>query len=305
MSSEELRFVNAFIGFCIPTGGTWPSPFVEADYEITGLEHEVATIVNGRPQSPTPELICSSSQVQHCVLLEAKSGSVRDQQARGYKAITSEQLVGQGLAASEVRATDACVDVIYMTQVHNSRRLSDDFGRAGVDFPMIVSDGACFKLYEGSIENDHMHRTFLDGVLVDEDAWPMGFVRCDRDSSDGDLAAICIQAMVSLLLRCGEVNIEPLAAQSIDLWDQRGNDDKRRFRRRLAALLNEAAATEFRGEIERDRLHQRWIRTGKRRLAAQSLDRISELAAQFVQRKQEGRPFREGQPPLFDYAAEE
>ena len=99
MSDEELRVVNAFIGFCIPTDSTWPCPFKFGQYEITGLEHPIQVAVNGQIRSPTPELIATSANQRHCVLLEAKSGSVNDTQARGYAAVTPGTLISQALAS--------------------------------------------------------------------------------------------------------------------------------------------------------------------------------------------------------------
>jgi hypothetical protein len=305
MSLEELQFVNAFIGFCIPSGGTWPAPFVEASYEITGLEHEVDTVVDGVACAPVAEMIRSSSKAQHCILLEAKSGSVSDRQARAYKAVTINQLLVAGVAADEIDVSTAFVDTIYVTGQNNSERLSADFGRAGVEFPLLVHGDSSFRLVEGSILQEAMHRTFLDGIVIDEAAWPMNFVRCDRDSSDGELAALCIRKMVNLLLKRGEVDIERLASTAIDLWDRRGQEDRRRLRRRLASLLADAEANEFRGEIVRDRPHQRWRRASNKRLTPQSIDRLSDLAAQFVQRKQEGRPFNPDQPLLIPYGPDE
>lgn len=305
MSLEELRFVNAFIGFCTPSGETWPAPLAGASYQVTGLEHEVHTVVNGVPCAPVPEMICSSTKVQHCVLLEAKSGSVSDRQARAYKAVTINQLVVEGLAADEIDVSGAHVDVIYMSNELNSRRLSTDFGRAGLTFPLIAHGDSAFRLVEGSILQEAMHETFLEGVIIDEDAWPMHFVRCDRDSSDGDLAAVCISKMVALLIRQGQLEVEQLASSTIDLWDRRGHEDQRRLRRRLTSLLVEAENCEFKREIIRDRPRQRWRRFGKKSFAPQAIDRLSDLAAQFVRRKQEGRPFNPDQPPLIPFDIDE
>ena len=305
MSFEELRFVNAFIGFCIPSGGTWPSPFVELSYEVTGLEHEVHTLVDGVPCSAVPEMICSSSIAEHCVLLEAKSGSVSGKQARAYKAVSVNQLVVEGLAADEIDTATAIVDAIYITEQQNAGRLQDDFGRAGVDFPLLSHGDSSFALVNGSILYEAMNQVFVDGITVDEDAWPSNFVKCDRDSSDGVLAAICIRRMISLLIRMGQFDIEELASTTIDLWDRRGSADKKTFRKRLVNLVSEAENTEFRGEIVREGSDRRWRRASSRTLAPQSIDRLADLAAQFVQRKQENRPFKVGQPPLLPYAVDE
>lgn len=305
MSLDELRLVNAFVGFCIPSGGDWPAPFARWSYEITGVEREVDTVVDNAPRSPVPELISSSSSAQHCAILEVKTSSVDDRQAKSYSAITINQLVVAGLAADELDISEASIDVIYMTREETAQRLSDDFGRAGVQFPLISYNSSVFRLVEGSISKNEMHNVFATGLGVVEHAWPMHFIRCDRDSTDGEIAALCVRAMVALLLRYGEFEIEQLASSSIDFWHQRGSSDKQHFRDRLTRLVVEAERTEFQAEISRDGQKRRWTKRGGRPGNPKHLDRISELAETFVRRLQEGRPFKPDQPPLFPYGMED
>ncbi len=122
MSDEELGFVNAFIGFCTPSAETWPTTFVDGHYRVTGVEHQVVVTVNGEIRSPTPELISTSDVKQHCVILEAKSGSVNDRQARAYGVISARHLVNQSLATVKIDASQAVMDVLYICTEDNHER---------------------------------------------------------------------------------------------------------------------------------------------------------------------------------------
>lgn len=305
MSVEELQLVNGFIGFFIPSGGTWPTPFVEHEYEITGLEHGIETSVDGEIRTPVPELISTSTKVQHCVLLEAKSGSVNDRQAKAYKAITTGQIIIQGLATAGLDESKARLDVIYITSQSNSARLSADLGRAGVDFPLIEHDDTYFKLIEGTTEHSQMREVFEAGIEIVEAAWPTHFVRCDRDSSEGVLAALCMQKLISILYRKGEAEVEQIAAESIDLWDLRGQSDQSRLKNKLASLISEAEVSELKGQLVRIRPHRRWRLSANRQLGAQVLERLSDQTSAFVARKERGLPYTPGQPPLFPYGVEQ
>src|SRR5690242_17430913 len=126
MSDDELRFVNAFIGFCTPTGGTWPDPFVRLGYEAAGVEMEVNTFVNGRPRQVVPELICASSVINHAFLLEAKSATVDDRQGKAYESLTTNELVTQGLMPPNVDVPSLTHDAIYVCATRNEQRMVNE-----------------------------------------------------------------------------------------------------------------------------------------------------------------------------------
>lgn len=299
---EELRFVNAFIGFCKPSAGTWPTPFVVSQYDVTGLEKEVLTLVASRPKSPVPELICASTKAQHCVILEAKSGTVNDSQAKALCAITPTQLMDQGLAGDTMQPTAAEVDVVYITNHFNSARLVEDFGRAAIDAPVIEQGSTNFRLYSGQIKHSLMNDAFDAGIVFDEEWWPHHFVRCDSKSDKADLASICMHKLLALLFRYGKANIELVSGASIDFWDVRGKEDKNRFRRRLNTIISEAVTTELAGEIARPGKEPEWVLVRDHiTISPQALDKISEMTAAFVRRFQSDDPYRKDQPPLFPY----
>lgn len=299
MSKEELQIVNAFIGFCKPSGDTWPGPFVEDQYNVTGLELPVTVSVSGEVRNPTPELILSSGEVQHSILLEAKSKGVNLRQARSYEQIGSRELVVSGAADVNIDVESSQVDVIYVAPLCKSAALVEDAQRVSVAFPILSMSDSSFELIYGSGKRDCVKEVFQGGLRVDTRAWPSHYVRCDCTSSSGLIAAMIMNKAISHLRRDGEVRLEPLCADSIDFWDRRGADNQKAFRNRIAEILSEASHNELFEFIAKSKTGRVWTLKKSGTMQPVTLDRLSDAVLRFVERKQQEEV--EQQSPLIAF----
>lgn len=304
MSSEELKFVNAFVGFFIPSLELWPAPFQNDDFSVNGIEYPIFVTVGGKAHRPTPELIMTSGSVQHCILLEAKSGSASTTQARSYAAVTPSELVGQGLADADVDEANAKLDVIYICNFKNYTHLSADLGRSNLEFPIVTYGESIFQLAEGTLSSEKLHEVFVMGIDTNGQSWPSHYVQCHSKSDPGDLAATVMKHAVAQLLAEDLIDIENLCAVSVDFWLKRGSDNKKVFRERISEILTEASLTELQEYFMRQNGKKGarvWVRRGNKKWSSASLDKLSDSVENFIQRLQDEREFRKDQPPLLRY----
>ena len=279
-------------------GGTWPDPFAILAYQPVGVEMQVDTIVNGAPRRVVPELICASSTENHVFVLEAKSATVNDRQAKAYEAMTADDLLTQGLLPPGVDPNSLSSDSIYVCSTENAERMTEELAVAGVALPLIVGDSERFKLVDGSITHSILHRTFEEGIDVLGYQWPMHFVPMNSRASIGEIAAVVIRTAVSFLLTDQQFTADEIGAKSIAHCDICGGAEQQSFRRKITDVLAEAGADELSDYFVRLHPRQAWERKAERHLSGRSLDRISELAEEYVFRKQNGMPYRLGQPRL-------
>ena len=132
MTSPELRFVNAIIGFCTPTGGTWPAPLAEYGYVVFGVERSIKTILEGKDRSVTVDLICASARVNHALCIEAKSATLDADQARRYHALTAVNLLRLAALPPDIEPAKLTHDVAYVTHRDHATSLVQQFDAIGI-----------------------------------------------------------------------------------------------------------------------------------------------------------------------------
>lgn len=144
--AEELRFINAFIGFCTPTLDTWPQPLVPLGYRAYGVEREIKTILEGQDRTVVVDLICASDTLHHVLCVETKSATLHVDQARRYLALTSSNLLNMARLPPSIDARRVQHDVAYVTDRENARSLSRQLQELELDLAVIAGNEDRFDL---------------------------------------------------------------------------------------------------------------------------------------------------------------
>lgn len=300
MSRHELRLLNGLMGFMTMNAQTWPSPLASLAYKHTGLERPFRVAIDGQVRNPTPELVSHSGRSSHIVLVEIKSRGVDGRQAKGYQQVTADELHGQGFC-EEGAPVPAQKDIAYICNESDAQALTEDFGRINTELPIISASEENWQLYSGVFINETWNQVFGGGLTVASDDWPTHFVRIDTDSTVGELAAYLVRDVIRLLLSQRSFHLQELCEASISHWEQRGSENQRRMRDKIREALGRISQEELKPFIQLRNNRNEVDRVTKSPWTAITIDRINDLAGQFVYRQDHEIPFKKGQPPLFGY----
>lgn len=301
--SEELRFVNAIIGFCKRTGD-WPAPLALYGYTACGYEREIKTIMNGQDRTVPVDLLCASGLIHHALCIETKSRTLPEDQVRRYQAVTPRNLLQLGGLPASVDPQELTHDVVYVTQRGNAEDLIRQFNTLDVAMPIVAADEQRFDLVHGGIDQQDVHRVFEEGVTVSTDAWPTHFVPFNSRSRDATIVPYVATALAWFIMNGKDYSIEELLMRAVPHWSICGQAERKSLRKRMTILVDRAGREELKGYYDRRSKQRAW----KLRVHAQShpsqRQKLYDLAARFVERIQKDIPFMPGQldfgPEFFD-----
>lgn len=290
--TDELRFINAIIGFCTRTHGTWPEPLVTLGYQAFAVERELRTIMDGKDRTVVADLMCASDELRHVICVEVKSATLDEDQARRYLALTASNLLDSGGLPPSLDARRLRHDVTYVTGSQQALGISRQLAERQLQLPVIAGDALHFNLHSGELREARLNQVFRDGVAVGDYQWPHHFVPFMSTSPDRDIVPVLTNTLSGYIIRHQDFSVDDLAIASIAHWPLCGTGERRRFRDRLATLAQLAMREELSDYYERPGKEQKWVIKGNRFITPQQFQRLSRLATAFVERVQKGAPFR-------------
>lgn len=296
MASEEIRFINAIIGFCTRTGGIWPAPLAAYGYVACGVEREIKTILLGKDRTVVVDLICASDVTHHALCVEVKSATLDRDQADRYQALTSSNVLNLGGLPPGVDPISLSHDVVYVAGRPNAAALIRQFQENKIILPFVAGDDSLFNLVRGSLHQQDVNRVFAEGIALEaHHSWPLHFVPFKSDSPDEDIVPATVRAIAGFVLQAEDFTIGQLAERTVPHWRACGAAEQRRFRETIARLTNAAMREELQGYYERPGPLPLWQAKRERLTHQGSRERLRRLATRFVERVQQRTPFKEDQ----------
>jgi len=306
--SDELRFVNAIIGFCKRTGN-WPAPLAPYGYIACGYDRELKTIMNGQDRTVPVDLLCASGLIHHALCVETKSRTLHEDQVHRYRAVNARNLLQLGGLPSSVDPQELTHDVVYVAQRANTGDLIRQFDAVNVTMPIVAGDEQLFDLVHGAIGQKDIHRLFANGVAVNADAWPTHFVAFNGRSPDAAIVPYVAIALAKFIMSGDSFSIEELLVQAVPHWSICGRGERQRLRTRTAKLVDRAGREEFEGYFDRPGKEQAWELKAHAQTHPSQRQKLYDLALRFVERVQKQITFVPGQldfgPSFFDPLVED
>jgi hypothetical protein len=305
MKLDELRAVNAFFGFCVPSAGTWPSPLFELGYAVFGVEREITTRLDGQSRTRVLDFACGSTTQNHVLGVEAKSRSVDEGQARTYAVVQPGDFVDQLWLTDGFSANTLSRDITYITGSEDCGHVIRSLAEFGIDLPVVGCDGTRFDLESGRLNHTTIDALFREGIPLGKDhEWPDHHVRFKSDSGDARMVAFVLTAVASFVIRGNAFTIDDICSRAVEHWQWCGQSEQKLFRQNITRLVDQAERNELAQFIRRLRPDRKWEPLKQPLAAPQQIESLQRNADRFVQRVQLGIPFSD-QPTLFDVWDEE
>lgn len=306
--SDELRYVNAFIGFCKHTGG-WPAPLAPLRYIACGYEREIKLIRNGRDRTVTVDLICASDHVHHAVCLEMKSQTLHEDQLQNYLAIRPRNLLQLGGLPETINPRALTHDVVYVSEESSTAALIRQLDAIQTTVALLAGDEERFSLVHGEIEQEHLAAIFGDGVMIDPDAWPRSYVPFNSRSPDSEIAAYVISGVQKFIMDGIDFSIDDVVRRSVRHWEICGRAERQRLRTKISRIIDRASREELDGYYLRPSKDQAWTVLQGRRTHPSQRQTLFNRSAGFVERLEKGIQFVPGQldlgPAFYDIPFDE
>ena len=133
------------------------------------LEHIGLKIVLGDGTGPNPDLSFKSHKANHLLLIEAKSGSVDNEQAKKYKSLTPADISRLGLTA--LPAPPLTIDVCYACTRENRESVLANEARYQWGFPIITYDGTVLRKEKtnAKFSDPALENLFAEGISFERD----------------------------------------------------------------------------------------------------------------------------------------
>ena len=306
MPNDELRYVNAIIGFFKPAGG-WPCPFRELGYDVVGIQRPVLSTSGKGPRKIVPELICASASQQHVVAIDVKTARLTRPQAEGYAALTGEQIVTQGMLGADFGPTSTVADGAFVTSHENVALVDRRLQTWNLSVTTISDEGSQFRISRGTFANQTLNQIFLAGIKIpDPSAWPTHFISTSSDSTPAELAPHVMIAAAAYIIQGETFTDEEIGAKAIDHWRLCGQQEKSTYVNKVHALLSEAYLDELQGFFKPESMSLgapakgcRWVPEHFGQLHFKRRTSLMRRATEFCDRKAAGLPYVRNQPRLF------
>ena len=292
MTSEDLRFINAMIGFCTRSSSGWPAPLAEFGYVPCGIERGITVLLEGKDRTVTVDLICASEVTHHALCVESKSATLDSDQVHRYRNMTTTNLLRLGALPPGVDPTRASHDIAYICDRANAQSLGDQFAELNARLPLIAGDNQSFEIVQGAISQSDVHRLFSDGIDVSTLDWPRHYVPFKSDSPDTDVVPSLTRALARFIIDGRNFTVEELALECVPYWRLCGPGEQHAFRHKLAELTTRAMRDDLAEYYERPGSAQLWHVVRDPLKHPNELQRLSRVASNFVDRVQKGLPFR-------------
>lgn len=299
---EELRVINALVGMTTG-GGSWPTPLKAMGFTLTSIQRPVVLILNGDRRTVVPEAVFDSVDEGSALLVESKSASFNESQARRYLAVSTEDLVTSGAIPEPLDKDAHVVAPIYFCHALHETTLGEViefFNQSGGhELPLVSYDNHSFCLVAGLVRNARVHSLFDGQIHFNEIDWPTRFVPFDAESPDAEVVATVMAELGALLLdpEISEFSVDQIAGGHPDAgtdgavphYSQLGTDSRKRVRARVAALVEGFRRSYGTAYFDRKSKEKAWTKiktvtpgTALKSFRAKSID--------FSRRVQEDRP---------------
>lgn len=299
MKLSGLQVVNAVFGFCTPSDETWPDPLHHLGYQVTGIEREITTRVDGVPVSKVIDIACVSVSLDHFLCVEAKSRTVDPKQAQGYAAVKSRDFLDlywdlPGMSESPSH------DFTYFAGSEDVENTRIGLERSGISFPVVSCDGTRFDLYHGTFRSSELQVLFSEGVpLGANHEWPTKYVPFTSESPDSEMVARIAIAVARQILAGASFTATDICELSIPQWELCGIQEKATFKNKVRNIVSRAIREELEGYVERSQGTGGWATVDGSVTRTQQQQKLMRQAQAFVRRVELGYPYQ-AQQSLFD-----
>jgi len=234
----NLRMLNLWIGLCrgdieLPSGLRdlgYENHFIELPFNNEELERVC------------PDLIVTSEEMQHTILLEFKSGpNCNEDQLRRYSRISTEDLKTRAFVRSTAAGSH---DVAIVGQSEHSERLIT--GVEGYSFPLVVAETGGLVLILNSFQADETNEVFSPRLEIDWQRAPRGYVPVNAESESWEVGEVVIPQILSYMFeRLPRVGLDVVCNDVCDLWSIMGTPGKNDFRSKVREVLRLASRQHF------------------------------------------------------------
>lgn len=274
---EELRLVNALV-FMSQGVMDWPTALNDHGFVLTAVQRDVAVSLDGEARTVTPEAVFTSGEDSTALLVESKSNTFSDGQARRYLAVTGDDLKESGCLTAGADAP-ANVAPTYFCKSDCTEVLGaqvDHFNQMeAVRLPLVDYDHHRFKTttdvdghQRGAINHRGLDEAFAAGLYFREENWPECFLPFDADSNIHDMIHPLLGELTGLLVdpsidefTSGDVMGGPddSAAPGVLLyWDQLGAQAQTHLLDRATEIIEEFRRHYISRYLDRVAGQQRW-----------------------------------------------
>ena len=237
----NLRLLNVFIGLCRGDPNL-PRDLQALGYEDRAIEKQFRTQTG---DTVHPEIVLSSAQERHSILLETKSGKNLDaDQLQRYAGVTTEDLVQR--VPVEPSAAESH-DVALLGASEHETDLASQLETLGHQMPLLVATDTGIRLVANLFARDPISEVFAPELLIDWGSSPLGYVPVDGDSTDADVAEVVVPIIVAQMASCvAEVNTEQICVEICrTTWGSMGGPGKNAIKAKVKAALQTAASGEL------------------------------------------------------------
>lgn len=253
MPSFSLRMLNVWIGLCQGVAGL-PRDLRELGYKPIWIEFEFR---NAAGRNVKPELIASSSRRRHSLLFEWKRGANTDaDQLARYADITANELRDGATLPTPSWETH---DIVVVGASEHSSRLQMGVSSAGHAFPVLVVDANGFERVLNSFSLSELNLRFAPRLDFDPETVPLSYVPIDEESTDDDVAAVVIPAIIDLMVRQeSRIVLPDLAAEVVPQWSNVSDQQRGVLKGKIRRIIDLAAEHDFRLYIRPNRAAGRY-----------------------------------------------
>lgn len=238
--------LNLWIGLCRGDKGL-PTGLSDLGYREHLIEEEFYVIeVDGRVR---PEMIACSSELEHTLLLEWKSGANTEaDQLERYAGVSDDDL--RERAHVPVVATESHNVTVVGKKEHEERLrigIEDEF-----EFPLIVADDDGLEMLLNEFEHDELTDLFNPLLAVKWDRVPMHYVPIDGLSKGWEVAEVVMPVVVEAMNnRDPRVGVRETGSRVCErTWDHMGQEGREVIRSKIRDVFAEAAANQFEEYLE-------------------------------------------------------
>ncbi len=302
----NLKVKNLFIALCRGVAGI-PPVLRELDYTVIWIEHRFQ---NSKGDIVKPEMILSSNQLEHTMLLESKAGgNIEMEQYQRYKDVTKEDLIERAYIS---RNSVQKIDVTYVVPKSAVEKASNAFDELSIKNPLVSVSQDKVWLDKNEFSATKLNMQFRNGINVIYDEIPLHFIPFDNESPEWIVAEKIFPIIFKFL--CDNLYIftgEKILGEVVPMWRELGALEQREVRKLITKVLTSASKYEFKGfmrqkrDISRSTHIETWeIIKNPLRLVPSKHGRawkqLQNLQSRFLERLRtgKGQPI---QPNLFDY----
>lgn len=241
-SSKNIRLLNSIIGMC-KSDKKWPNYLFREGYAVFGIE---VPFKNANGNTVEPDLVISSAVRNNAMLLESKTGSIEEEQARHYSSVTRDDVVDKLFINTPDRNTFS-FDIPYLCFSDNKGIVQTGLDKLSLPFPIVEVADTYIKLVHNKLSVPPINEAFKNGFRIEINRIPMGYYNFDDTSTDGEIAPHVIQTLVSFAARSEPVfTEEKLAKEAVgSLWDILQPQKQGRIKKRIKTVLRKARSGEL------------------------------------------------------------